>query len=89
MASHDSRRRRRGLAVLAFVVSMFWLVASQSICDGRVLNYSIDPSLRLVRLPVWRSVCSTPHGSKICNPPMRVWDPKPHPPVTVGVSTPP
>ncbi|CAL9077091.1 unnamed protein product, partial [Musa acuminata var. zebrina] len=46
MASHDSRRRRRrGLAILAFVASVFWLLASQSICDDRVLNYSIDPSL--------------------------------------------
>ncbi|URD99334.1 hypothetical protein MUK42_29082 [Musa troglodytarum] len=49
MASHDSGRRRRGLAVLAFVASMFWLLASQSICDGRALlhrmNHRADCSL--------------------------------------------
>ncbi|CAL9088399.1 unnamed protein product [Musa textilis] len=101
MASHDSRRRRRGLAVLALVASMFWLLASQSICDGQVLNYSIDMSLWLVLLPLGlitppaqsargtRSSCSTPDGRKTCNPPVSVRDPKPHPPVTVAVSTPP
>ncbi|CAL9164571.1 unnamed protein product [Musa hybrid cultivar] len=89
MASHDSRRRRRGLAVLAFVASMFWLLASQSICDGRVLNYWIDPSLWFVRLPQGIVGCSTPGGMKICDPPVRVRDPKPQPPVTVAVSTPP
>ncbi|THU74083.1 hypothetical protein C4D60_Mb04t29600 [Musa balbisiana] len=94
MASHDNRRRR-GLAVLAFVASMFWMLASQSICDGRVLNYSIDQSLWLLRVPQGpaspsaRSVCSTPGGMKICNPPVRVRDSKPQSPVTVAVSTPP
>ncbi|RWV85371.1 hypothetical protein GW17_00052845 [Ensete ventricosum] len=79
MASHDSRRRGGGLAVLAFVASMFWLLASQSICDGRVLNYSIDPSLLLVRLasPSGPSVCSTPDGRKKCDPPRSVSNPKP------------
>ncbi|CAL9088405.1 unnamed protein product, partial [Musa textilis] len=74
MASHDSRRRRRGLAVLALVASMFWLLASQSICDGRVLNCSIDPSLRLVLLqqdpivlPEPSSCCYTPGGIKDCS----------------------
>ncbi|CAL9077088.1 unnamed protein product, partial [Musa acuminata var. zebrina] len=101
MASHDSRRRRRGLAVLALVASMFWLLASQSICDGRVLNYSIDPSLWLVLLqrglitpptspaPSTRSGCSTPEGIKRCNPSSPVSNPKPHPPATLAVSTPP
>ncbi|CAL9088423.1 unnamed protein product [Musa textilis] len=97
MASHDSRRRRRGLAVLALVASMFWLLASQSICDGRVLNYSIDPSLRLVRLqqgptarPGPSSCCYTPNGIKDCSRcSTEVGDPKPHPPATVAVSTPP
>ncbi|THU74085.1 hypothetical protein C4D60_Mb04t29620 [Musa balbisiana] len=89
MASYDNRRkRRRGLSVLAFVASMFWLLASQSICDGRVLNYSIDPSLWLLRVPRG-SVCSTPGGIKRCNPPVRVRDSKPQSPVTVAVSTPP
>ncbi|RZS23933.1 hypothetical protein BHM03_00056958 [Ensete ventricosum] len=88
MASHDSRRRGGGLAVLAFVASMFWLLASQSICDGRVLNYSIDPSLLLVRLPrgpaspsgpdsAGPSGCSTPDGRKKCDPPRSVSNPKP------------
>ncbi|RRT35637.1 hypothetical protein B296_00038276 [Ensete ventricosum] len=83
MASHDSRRRGGGLAVLAFVASMFWLLASQSICHGRVLNYSIDPSLLLVRLPrgpaspSGPSGCSTPDGRKKCDPPRSVSNPKP------------
>ncbi|CAL9164579.1 unnamed protein product [Musa hybrid cultivar] len=101
MTSHDSRRRRRGLAVLAFVASIFWLLASQSICDGRVLNYSIDPSLWLVLLlqglitpptspaPSTPSGCSTPEGIKRCNPSSGVSNPKPHPPATLAVSTPP
>ncbi|CAL9088413.1 unnamed protein product, partial [Musa textilis] len=81
MASHDSSsRRRRGFAVLAFVVSMFWLLASQSICDGRVLNYSIDPSLWLVLLQkrppsAGESGCNTPGGNKICDPPLGVSPP--------------
>ncbi|URD94354.1 hypothetical protein MUK42_36651 [Musa troglodytarum] len=80
MASHDSRRRRRGLAVLALVASMFWLLASQSICDGRVLNYSIDPSLWLVLLQkrpssAGESGCNTPGGNKICDPPLGVSPP--------------
>ncbi|URD97144.1 hypothetical protein MUK42_35236 [Musa troglodytarum] len=88
MASHDSRRRRRGLAVLALVASMFWLLASQSICDGRVLNYSIDPSLWLVCLqqgdPGPSSCCYTPNGIKDCSRcSPEVGDPKPHPPATV------
>ncbi|CAL9088407.1 unnamed protein product [Musa textilis] len=101
MASHDSRRRRRGLAVLALVASMFWLLASQSICDGRVLNYSIDMSLWLVLLPLGlitppaQSAPATPSGCRprngiiICDPPVTVRDPKPHHPVTVAESTPP
>ncbi|CAL9155687.1 unnamed protein product [Musa hybrid cultivar] len=92
MASQDSRRiRRRGLAVLAFVASMFWLLASQSICDGRVLNYSIDPSLWLALLQIRYGPlgCSTPEGKKKCHPPVTVRDPKPHQPATLAVPTPP
>ncbi|URD98691.1 hypothetical protein MUK42_29078 [Musa troglodytarum] len=87
MASHDSKRRRRGLAVLALVASMFWLLASQSICDGRVLNYSIDPSLWLVLLPQGPTA-PTPDGMKRCNPSPGFNNPKPHPPATVAISTP-
>ncbi|CAD5175546.1 unnamed protein product [Musa acuminata subsp. burmannicoides] len=88
MASHDSRRRRRELAVLAFVASMIWLLASQSICDGRVLNYSIDPSLWFVLLQkrpssAGESGCNAQGGSKKCDPPLGVS------PVRVAVSTPP
>ncbi|URD97450.1 hypothetical protein MUK42_09177 [Musa troglodytarum] len=94
MGYAGSRRRGGFVGLICFASVFFWLLASQSICDGRVLNRSIDPSLWIVLLlkqppSSGPSGCSTPSGMKTCDPPLGVSNPKRQPPATVAESTPP